>query len=257
MIRRILLIAALSMVLPLPTLAAGGGGAMYNFLPDLGNRASLQRGAKHYMNYCSGCHSLEYMRYNRIAEDLDIPIELVEENLMFTTDNVGDTITIARREQDAASWFGAPPPDLSTKVRHRGASWVYSFLMTFYLDETKATGVNNPTLEGTSMPHVLGHLQGWQRPIYEEVVVETKVDEEGNEIEVTKDVLRDFRIVEEGSMNEEEYEVLVADLVNFLTYASEPARLQRFGVGIGALFFLSIFTTLAYLLKREYWKDVH
>ena len=248
MLRPLFAMAALLVALPMPVMAAGGGGTMYNFLPDMGNRASLQRGAKYYMNYCSGCHSLEYMRYNRIAEDLEIPEDLLKENLMFTSSNPGDTITIARRDQDAEKWFGAAPPDLSVKVRHRGASWVYSFLMTFYLDETKPTGVNNPTLEGTSMPHVLGHLQGWQRPVYEMVD-----DAHGK----PRKTLKGFEMAEAGQLNEQEYEVMVADIVNFMTYVSEPAALKRFGIGIGVLFFLSIFTLLAWLLKKDYWTDVH
>lgn len=246
--RRLLFLLPLMLLLPAPAMAAGGGGTMYSFLPDLGNRASLQRGAKYYMNYCSGCHSLEYMRYNRIGEDLDIPEDLLKENLMFTSSNPGDPITIARRDSDSERWFGAAPPDLSVKMRHRGANWVYSFLKTFYLDDSKATGVNNPTLQGTSMPHVLGNLQGWQRPVYQEV---TTADGQ------TRSVIHDFEIVEPGELSEEEYDRVVADIVNFLTYVAEPARLSRFNVGIFALAFLMLFTTFAWLLKKEYWKDVH
>lgn len=220
--------------------AAGGGPLPYSFSPDMGNEASLQRGARNYMAYCAGCHSMELMRYSRIAEDLNIPDELLGK-LMINTDKPGDSIQ-AGMPATSAAWFGQKPPDLTLTSRARGPSWVYSYLMSFYLDDSRPLGVNNTVLAGASMPHVLWELQGWQ-------VKEASAEagDKGNGL----------RLATEGSLTPAEYERFVGDIVNFMAYAAEPGRLGRVGLGMKVMLFLFLFTFLAWLLKKEYWKDVH
>ena len=245
-IRSVLLPVLMSLGLMMtPTAwAAGGGDLMYFHKPDLDNKASLQRGFKYFVNYCSGCHSMNYVRYNRVAKDIGIPEELLQKNVMFGTDAVGETIELARSDEDAADWFGAAPPDLSLKARSRGPDWIYSFMKTYYVDDTKPNGVNNATLSGTSMPFVLGHLGGWQKAVYEE-------DSQGQK------KITGFEMVKEGSMSADEYDQMLADLVNFMTYAAEPAKLVRYDLGRKVIYFLLVLVALTWLLKREYWKDVH
>lgn len=238
-----------------PALAAGAGATMYKFKPQAGNEASLQRGARDFMSYCSGCHSLKFLRYNRLGKDLGIPEDLLKSNLMFTSDKPGDHIVSAmpRTSGDPAApsqsevWFGRAPPDLSLTARERGPDWVYSYLMTFYLDPMRPAGVNNLTLPGASMPHVLGDLQGWQGAQF----VEEEAD--GNKVRH----FEKFGQVQKGSLSAEEYEERVGDLTNFLVYAAEPGRNRRIALGFGVLAFTLLFGVFCYLLKVEYWKDVH
>ncbi len=227
--------------------AAGGGGPMpYSFTPDTGNLASVQRGARNFMNYCAGCHSMQHLRYARIGEDLGIPEKLLAEYLMFTSDKPGDHILSAMPKAPSAEWFGAAPPDLSVTTRLRQPQWVYNYLMTFYLDENRPLGTNNLILPGASMPHVLGKLQGWQ-------VMEAAHAEEGHDSHATPT----FKPVSEGTLSAKEFERFVADTVNFMAYAAEPGRADRVSMGFKVMLFLLLFTVLAWLLKREYWKDVH
>lgn len=236
-----------------PAFAAGGSAAPYDFKPDTGNTASLQRGAAAYMSYCLGCHSLKYLRYNRLGRDLEIPEELLRKHLMLTSDKPGDTIVSAipaassdpTAPSEAEKWFGRAPPDLSLTARERGPDWIYSYLLTFYLDRSKANGVNNVVLPGASMPHVLGHLQGWQTLV------------EPQEGEVDGHHGPRFELVQKGAMSAAEYKDFVRDIVNFMVYAAEPGRNDRISLGIGVLLFTLLFTVLAWLLKVEYWKDVH
>jgi ubiquinol-cytochrome c reductase cytochrome c1 subunit len=210
--------------------------------PDTGNEQSLQRGARNFMNYCAGCHSLKYLRYNRLGRDLGIPDDLLARNLMFTTDKAGEEIRTAM-PAESEKWFGRVPPDLTLTTRERGPDWVFSYLMTFYLDPTKPAGVNNLMLPGVAMPHVLGDLQGWQ----------VRVEATGaHEVHGPQ-----FEIVQPGRLTPTEYKAFVSDLVNFMVYAAEPGRNQRMALGGGVLLFIVIFGILSYLLKREYWKDVH
>ncbi|MGH8528406.1 MAG: cytochrome c1 [Nevskiales bacterium] len=243
LIKALLILASTA---PFAALASSGHGPLYPFQPDLGNEASLQRGAAAFMNYCAGCHSLKYLRYNRLAADLNIPEDILKKNLMFTSDKVGDTIRVAM-PANSKDWFGQVPPDLSLAARARGPDWVYSYLKTFYLDSSKPLGVNNLTLPGASMPHVLGHLQGWQ------VLKEEPAGEHGG----GHGSRSPLELPQPGTLTPAEYDRLVADLTNFLVYAAEPARLKRYTLGIWVMLFLTVFTVLAYLLKREYWKDVH
>lgn len=221
----------------------------YAFEPDTGNLASQQRGARNFMNYCSGCHSMGHLRYARMAADLGIPEDLLKQNLMFTSEKSGDHI-VSAMPAAAAGWFGAAPPDLTVETRMRGPDWVYNYLMTFYLDETRPLGTNNLVLPGASMPHVLGELQGWQ------VKHEAPADGEG-EGGHGAHAGPSFKVAVPGKLDEKEYARFVADTVNFMVYAAEPGRADRVSTGINVMLFLLLFTVLAYLLKREYWKDVH
>jgi len=233
------------------TAAASGGGGHPYFAVDTGNQAGLQRGARNFMAYCSGCHSLKYLRYNRLAQDLGIPEEMLKTNLMFTSDKVGDTIVSSMPHQ-AADWFGAQPPDLSLTARSRGADWVADYLQSFYLDPTRPLGVNNTVLPGASMPHVLWELQGQQIKVEHHAA-----GAEGHEAAAEGHEGKKFELVQPGKLSPEEYKKFVGDLTNFLVYAAEPGREHRKAVGWNALIFLSIFLVLAYMLKKEYWKDIH
>lgn len=213
---------------------------------DLGDTHSLQRGARTFVNYCLSCHSASFMRYSRIAKDLEIPEELVKNNLMFTTDKIGDTLDVAMPRADAENWFlGVAPPDLSVIARARGANWLYTFLSTFYLAPERPTGVNNLAFKDTAMPHVLWELQGWQEPVL-------TTDQNGDESEV----IDYLKLAQPGKLSAQEYRQTVRDLVAFLVYLAEPAALVRHRIGIGVLLFLVILLSLAYALKKEYWKDV-
>lgn len=229
--------------------SAGGGSLPFHFDPDLGNQASLQRGAKMFMNYCAGCHSLKYLRYNRMATDLGIPEDVLREQLMLAGGEVHGHIEGSMPKDKAAEWFGTAPPDLSLSARLRGPDWIYSFLLSFYLDESTATGVNNTVLANTAMPHVLAPLQGYQTLAEEEHHGGSEGGHGGGG--------SGMELVREGSLDEKEYREAVADITNFLTYAGEPAKLVRYGLGVKVIFFLLLFTVLAWLLKREYWRDVH
>lgn len=229
-----------------PALAAGGGA-----LPpagyDLENQPSLQRGAKYYVNYCLGCHSLNYVRYNRVGADLGIGDEQMR-SLLFTADKPTAMMTIAMDRYDGERWFGRSPPDLSLTARARGGDWIYNYLRSFYLDPRRPFGVNNVLLPGASMPHVLAELQGYQKAEYK-----AEFDLLGNE----RQVFDKFVPVTEGKLKPAEYDAVARDLANFLVYVSEPAQLKRMHLGFGVLFFLAVLFLLSYFLKREYWKDVH
>jgi ubiquinol-cytochrome c reductase cytochrome c1 subunit len=247
------LLAAALFAVAAPATAAGGAALPYTFKPDTANAASLQRGARDFMAYCSGCHSLKFLRYNRLGRDLGISEELLKANLMFTSDKPGDHIVSAMpkasadpsRPSQGEVWFGRAPPDLSLTARERGADWIYSYLLTFYLDPSKPTGVNNLVLPGASMPHVMGDLQGWQAK------VEPAQGEEGHGHGPP------LKLVQPGTLTEAAYKDRVGDLTNFLVYAAEPGRNKRIALGFGVLLFTAVFGWFCWLLKVEYWKDVH
>jgi ubiquinol-cytochrome c reductase cytochrome c1 subunit len=187
------------------------------------------------------------MRYNRIAADLGIPEDKLKANMMFTTDKIGDTLTVAMRPADAEKWFGIQPPDLSVIARSRGEDWLYSYLQGFYADPSRPTGMNNLYLPGVSMPHVLWELQGIQRAVHHK-----SKDAHGNEvdtIELTPDI--------PGKLSDVQYRREIRDLVNFLVYVGEPAKLVRYQLGFRVLLFLTVLLVVVYLMKREYWKDVY
>jgi len=229
---------------------ANAGVQLLSFTPDTGNLASAQRGARNYMAYCSGCHSMKYLRYNRLAEDLKIPEDVLKKNLMFTSDKVGDPIKVA---MPAASeqWFGRVPPDLSLESRARGPSWIYTYLKSFYIDESRPLGVNNVVLVGASMPHVLWELQGWQKK------AEHKAEGEHAEAAGGHHEGSPFELVTKGSLTPKEYDEFVADTVNFMDYAAEPGKAGRISLGFKVLMYLFGLLVLTYFLKKEFWRDVH
>jgi ubiquinol-cytochrome c reductase cytochrome c1 subunit len=223
-----------------------GGIALQHAGTDISNTESLQRGARNFMNYCSGCHSLKYLRYNRLAADLKIP-ESELGNLMFTTDKSFETINSAM-PKDSEGWFGKQPPDLSLMARARGTDYLYSYLKGYYVDKTRPWGVNNLYLPSTAMPHVMQSLQGLQKPVYK-----NEPDAQGN----AKMELASLAVMTPGAMKPEEYDQFVRDIVNFLDYAGEPVKEKRQSMGVFVTLFLLVFFVFAYLLKKEYWKDVH
>jgi ubiquinol-cytochrome c reductase cytochrome c1 subunit len=243
-----LIALALLATLPLGVFAAGGAVKLESAHVDLSNNASLQNGAKLFVNYCMGCHSAKYVRYKQLTE-VGLTEDQVKENLMFTDGKIGDHMTIAMSEADAANWFGAPPPDLTltARLKHGGADWIYTYMKSFYVDEARPLGVNNTVFPNVGMPHVLWQLQGVQKPVYKEV-------EHGGKVEKVVDRLE---LVEPGSMSPEEYDAAIRDLAAFLTYISEPVKLERQAIGVWVLLFIAVFTVVAYLLKKNYWQDVH
>lgn len=215
---------------------------------NLENQAALQRGASLFVNYCMGCHSAKYMRWQRVADDIGITTEQLEAYLRVTGDQPLDLMRIAMDPSVAEGWFGIPPPDLTLVARSRGSDWVYNYLLNFYLDDTKPMGVNNMVFPNVSMPHALWELQGFQRAVFTETV-----DEAGN----THQVFGGFEQVTEGSMSPQEYKRAARDLTTFLAYLADPVKVEREALGLKVLFFLFVLLLFAYLMKREYWKDVH
>ncbi len=212
---------------------------------DVGNNASLQRGARNFMNYCAGCHSAKYVRYNSIARDLELSEDEVIENLMFNAEKIFETIQTSMPADDARRWFGKTPPDLSLMARSKGTDYIYNFLRGFYLDEQSPTGVDNLFLAGTSMPHVLWELQGFQDAVFEQ--------SDGDDGAPRFDR---FEPVTAGSMSEEQFDEFARDTVNFLEYISEPVRSTRRVMGVWVLMYLIFFFIVASMLKKQIWKDV-
>jgi ubiquinol-cytochrome c reductase cytochrome c1 subunit len=231
--------------------AAGGGALPYTADIDQTDKASLQRGAKLYMNYCLGCHQMQYQRYERTFNDLGIPNELGLEHLVFTKDTkVGDHIKNAMPAADAKKWFGATPPDLTLEARLRGPDWIYSYLKSFYVDPSRPFGVNNTVFKDVGMPHVLQELQGI--PTMEEQFENQMIDGEWKQVSLGKKIVVDGS----GELSEDEYDRAVLDITNFMVYIGEPMILERESLGWKALLYCFIFFVLAVLLKKEYWKDI-
>lgn len=245
---RSLILVLLCMLVPGLVQAAAPTVPLQRAGNELGDVHSLQRGARLFVNYCLSCHSASAMRFSRIAQDLGLSDEAVMENLAFTAERVGDTMDIAMTREDGEAWFGVAPPDLSVVARARGVDWLYTYLLTFYLDPAKPTGVNNQVFPDVAMPHVLGHLQGWQRAVYR-----TELSEDGSE----RKVVERLETTRAGQLSAAEYEQSVRDLVNFLDYLGEPAKLVRYRLGFWVIGFLLVLAVITYLLKREYWRDVH
>ena len=213
------LIIAFLMAFSSAAMAAGGNVKLDSANIDLADQASLQRGAKLYVNYCIGCHSLQFQRYQRMADDIGLTHDEVKENMMFAGGKIGDHMTSALDKEAAANWFGTAPPDLSVISRSRGVDWIYTYLRSFVPDEKRPFGVNNTVFKDVGMPHVMQNVQ--------------------------------------DSMSEEEFDGAMRDLTNFLSYVGEPIQLERKRLGVYVIAFLVFFTVLAYLMKKEYWKDVH
>lgn len=229
------LLIALVTLLPTLAMAASGHNVhLEDAKVDLHDKASLERGVDLFQHYCSGCHSTQYQRYERVANDIGISADDMRNKYMFTDAKIGELMQSAIPAKDAAKWFGATPPDLTLVARVRGEDWVYSYLKGFYKDPSHPFGVNNTVFPSVGMPHVLEELQG------------TPVKQEDGSIVVTG-----------GKLNAEEYDQAVRDITGFLVYSAEPVRLEREAMGWWVLGFLFIFFIVAYLLKKEYWKDVH
>jgi len=228
-----------------PAAVASESGELPHAGTDLGDKASLQRGAKLFMNYCSGCHSLQYLRYSRMAEDLGLTEEQVQANLNFTGAMPGEQVHVAMTEADAKQFFGKMPPDLSVISRVRGSDWIAAYLKSFYLDETRPVGWNNTVFPNASMPNVLWEMQGLQHAEYGAAGV-------GGDRPVEKLVL-----AQPGTQTPAQFDQTVRDITAFLEYAGEPAALKRQQIGVWVVLFLAFFTFLAWLLKKEYWRDVH
>ena len=229
----------------MPIMAVGGQGerALRSVSPDLQDQVSLQNGLRLYVNYCLSCHTLDYQRFSRTASDLDIPQALMEETIMFSSAAVfADPMHNALKAEDAVQWWGAVPPDLSLTVRLRGAGWVNAYLLGFYQDPSRPNGVNNTLFDSVAMPNVLEPLQGVQ------ALDCSKAEQQGCDR---------LKVIAPGVMTPDEFESAVYDITNFLAYVSEPYRLKAQAVAPKIMIFLFIFGVIAYLLKREYWKDVY
>ena len=257
-------------------LDAAGGAACGSYLSEDGltkgeckqayinakDKASLQSGAQIYMNYCLGCHSLKYARYKKVSEDLEIPFDLFQQNLIFGDQKMGDLIQVGMDPKEAKEWFGNAPPDLTLEAGLRGADWVYTYLTSFYIDESRPLGVNNKVYENVGMPHVLIDMQGIARSVCRDMPL---IAENGG---IKQDPLTGeqlsyqkcgFLEVDEGtgSMSNEDFDKAMLDLTNFLAYMTDPLKTERETIGTYTLLYLFIFTMLSYLLYREFKKDLH
>ena len=229
-----------------PLMGLASGGELKDDIAPINqqDKISLQRGARTFVNYCMGCHSAAYMRYSRLT-DLGLTEQQIKENLVPTGAKVGETMAIAMTHDDAKTWFGTAPPDLSVIARSRGTDWLYTYLRTYYRDPSTATGWNNLRFPNVGMPHVLWQLQGTQ------VLQVSEKEEHGHKVAVTQ-----LALEKPGQLSLKEYDLFVADLVNYLSYMAEPAKTQRTQLGIIVLFFLALFFVVALFLKKEYWKDI-
>jgi len=252
--KKLLLSLVLSAAALLPALPASAAseGMAWDHAPDVTNDLpALQHGAKLFVNYCLGCHSAAYMRYNRLR-DIGLTEQQIKDNLLFTTDKVGDTMKAAIDPKQAKEWFGAVPPDLTLIARSRsghggtGADYLYTFLRTFYRDPTKATGWNNLVFPNVGMPHALWQLQGEREPVFE------TVKQHGHDTQV----FRGWKQISPGALTPVQYDQAVADLVGYLQWMGEPAQNTRIRVGVWVLLFLLVFTVFAWRLNAAYWKDV-
>ncbi len=235
----------LAILMVLPTLAMASGGVHLDKADyDLHNKESLQRGARIFVNYCLSCHSAAYQRYNRMADDLGLTTAQVKSNLMFAAEKVGETMTVALQPADAKKMFGTKVPDLSVVARARGADWLYTYLRTFYLDDSRPFGVNNTTFPDVGMPHVLWELEGLKKLVNKE------------EMHEHPGTAPKFEMVKAGKLSATEYDSAMRDLTAYLVYMGEPAKLVRYELGVYVLLFLALLFLVAYPMKKEFWKDV-
>jgi len=237
--------SVLLLLTPLVALAGGGGDVKLDKVSiDLSDQASLQRGARTFVNYCLSCHSAAYMRYNRMGRDLGLTDELVKDNLLFAADKVGDLMKAVMPVEDAKAAFNTVPPDLTVIARSRGADWFYTYMRSFYRDEAVVSGWNNVIFPAVAMPHVLYTWQGEKRAIYED-------DGYGGK------KVAALETAKAGSMSDAEFDSAMRDLTNFMVYMGEPAKLVRYKIGVYVILFLLIFMIPAYAMKKEFWKDIH
>ena len=231
--------------------AAGGGVALDKAPNKVNDMVALQNGAKVFVNYCQNCHAAAYMRFNRL-KDLGLTDQQIKDNLLFSTDKIGETMKVSMDVKNAKDWFGVVPPDLSLIARSRagpggsGADYLYTYLRTYYRDDTKATGWNNLAYPNTAMPHVLWEMQGERKPVYEEVM------EHGKKVSVIKN----WQQVSPGTMTPLQFDQSMGDLVGYLQWMGEPAQNNRVRIGIWVLLFLLILTFAAWRLNAAFWKDV-
>lgn len=239
-----------------PVHAAGGAGIPWDKFPvdTVNDTTALQRGAKLFVNYCLNCHAAAFMRYNRLR-DIGLTEQQIKDNLMFATDKVGDTMTVSLDARQAKEWLGATPPDLTVIARSRagssgtGADYLYTYLRTYYRDDSKATGWNNLAFPSVGMPHVMWELQGERRAVFEEV------KDPHDSAKVTH-VFKRFEQTKPGLMSSGDFDSATADLVAYLQWMGEPAQGQRVKIGVWVLLFLSVFFVIAWRLNAAYWKDV-
>jgi len=227
------------------TAGAEEGAALENAQSRVGNIASVQSGARLYFNYCSGCHSLKYVSYSQLADDLHLSRDDVLRNFAFSGAKIGDQVLTNMPGDNAKAWFGNTPPDLSLEARAKGPDWIYTYLKSFYLDPSRPTGWNNTVFPSVAMPSVLGELQGPQRA----VMSTAKPGEESHVVRLEP--------ASPGKLSAGQFDEAARDLTTFLDYAGEPAKLKREAMGVWVVLYLALFTFLAWLLKHEYWKDVH
>ncbi len=229
---------------------------------DANDKASLQRGAQIYMNYCLGCHSLKYARYKKVSEDLEIPLDMFQDNLIFGDQKMGDLIQVGMDPKEAKEWFGNTPPDLTLEAGLRGPDWIYTYLKSFYIDESRPLGVNNKVYENVGMPHVLIDMQGTPRSVCKQIPL---IADNGG---IKQDPLTGEQLSQEkcgflevdggtGELNPKEFDQAMLDLTNFLAYMTDPMKVERESIGTYVLLYLFIFTMLSYLLYREFKKDLH
>ena len=248
----VLLIAAV-MLMPVMASAAGSSVKLESAPIDIFDKESLRRGAKAFGDYCYSCHAASFMRFNRIAKDLEMSEDEVREMLIHTRGKkgeptkIGDLMKVSMTPEYARSAFGTAVPDLSLTARARGADWVYTYLRSFYVDDSRPTGFNNAVFPDVGMPNVLWALQGLQEPVYKKVM-------HGN-VEVEE--LEGFKLAQPGKLSSAEYDMFLGDLTNFMVYIAEPVQVERRSLGWKVLLFLVVLFGFAYALKKEYWKDVH
>lgn len=253
-------LAALLVAAPMSLAAAAGGGNYEKVELDHGDQVSLQRGAQIFTNYCLSCHSAAAMRYNRL-QDIGLTEDEIKNNLMFTTDKVGDVMQAHMKPEDAKKWFGTVPPDLTLIARSRGTDYIYAYLRGFYKDPTRPNGWNNTVLPNAAMPHPLWEQQGIQAVKLGADGKPVMIDDgHGNKVPdlVWESTGTQSRMTKDGKVITKEFDNNVKDLVNFMSFMAEPAQVKRQQIGYIVLMFLvAVLLPLAYFLKKEYWKDVH
>lgn len=290
------LMIAILFLLPAAVMASGGGTTLPNDKANINysDKASTQNGAKLFVNYCMGCHSMKYVRYSRIAQDLELTEEETVNNLILGDRRFGQTMTKSMKPELAKKWFGVNPLDLSLVARVRGNDWLYNYLRAFYVDESRQFGVNNTVFPNVGMPHVLADLQGVQAKSDAFKAEEEKIADGKAKIEALNAIIKDenasdaeveaaqekheevehemhdaeleiarlsregelFTIIEEGQMTPQEYDHAVRDLVAFMAYTANPVKMKSKSIGLWSLLFLMILLVFAYFLKKEFWKDL-
>jgi ubiquinol-cytochrome c reductase cytochrome c1 subunit len=238
-------------IMPVVGMAAGGAVHLESADIDLADQGALQRGVKYFVNYCQGCHSMQYVRYGQMANAAGLTEDEVKDNLMFMeAEKIGMPMKSAINPNDAGRWFGTAIPDLTltARLRHGGGDWIYTYLKSFYLDSSRPTGVNNTVFPDVGMPHVLADLQGLQKAVFK-----VEKDSDGNEHKI----FEKFEKVSDGKLSAEEFDGMVRDLTTYLVWASEPVKLERQRLGVWVMIFLGVLFVLSYMLKKEFWKDVH